>query len=153
LKQLHGGQSEGALAEGHFEATAWRPKWMMLKPRENPAKIACLEIEALGEKAIIRRGVRLATVYRPCFSDNGQAYADAHRCVQSIFHTTRDRCLCWGGIGRRAMHDFFDCLSGFACNLGDLLHQVGAEWKYNIRQTSDVGKEGVAVLLNEAAIV
>jgi hypothetical protein len=50
------------------------------------------------------------------------------------------------------MHGFLDCLSGFACNLGDLPHQVGAERKYYVRQTREVGQEGVSVFLNEATI-
>jgi hypothetical protein len=50
------------------------------------------------------------------------------------------------------MEDFLDCLSGFACNLGDLSHKVGAERKHDVRQTREVGQEGVAVFLNEAAI-
>jgi hypothetical protein len=50
------------------------------------------------------------------------------------------------------MEDFLDCLSGFARNLGDLPHQVGAERKHHVCQTRDMGQEGVAVFLNEAAI-
>ena len=50
------------------------------------------------------------------------------------------------------MHGFLDCLGGFARDFGDLPHQVGAEWKNHVRQTRDVGKEGVSLFLNEAAI-
>jgi hypothetical protein len=45
------------------------------------------------------------------------------------------------------MHGFLDCLGGFARDFGDLPHQVGAEWKNHVRQTCDVGKEGVSVFL------
>ena len=50
------------------------------------------------------------------------------------------------------MDGFLDGLSGFARNLGDLPHQVGAEGKHNVCQTRDMGQECVSVFLNEAAI-
>jgi hypothetical protein len=50
------------------------------------------------------------------------------------------------------MNCFLDGLGGFACNLGDLPHQVGAEWKHHVRQPRDVDQEGVSVFFDEAAI-
>jgi hypothetical protein len=50
------------------------------------------------------------------------------------------------------MQGFLDGLCGFARNLGDLPHHVGAEQKHNICQTGNVGQEGVAIFLDEAAI-
>jgi hypothetical protein len=37
------------------------------------------------------------------------------------------------------MYAFFGGLCGFAGNLGDLPHQVGAEREYHVRQPRDVG--------------
>ena len=50
------------------------------------------------------------------------------------------------------MHGFLNCISGFACDLGDLPHQVGAERKNHVCQTREVGQEGIAIFLDEAAI-
>ena len=50
------------------------------------------------------------------------------------------------------MHGFLDGLSYFARNLGDLPHQVGAERKHHVCQPRDMGQEGVAIFLDEAAI-
>jgi hypothetical protein len=83
---------------------------------------------------------------------NGQAYANATRNPQAIFQTSGDCRLCRGGIGRRIMEDFLDCLSGFARHFSDLPHQVGAERKHHVRQPREVSQESVAVFLNEAAI-
>jgi hypothetical protein len=52
----------------------------------------CANLESkLRKGEVFRRGVRLATVRRPRLSMNGQAYANATRCAQSTFQTTRDR--------------------------------------------------------------
>ena len=50
------------------------------------------------------------------------------------------------------MDGFLDCFSGFARDFGNLPHQVGAEGKHHIRQTSDVIQKCATVFLNEAAI-
>jgi hypothetical protein len=113
----------------------------------------CAYLESKRRKGeVFRHGMRLATVHRPSLSKNGQDYANATRCAQAIFQASSDCRLSRGGIGRRIMEDFLDCLSGFARDLGDLPHQVGAERKHNICQTRDVGQEGVSVFPNEAAI-
>jgi hypothetical protein len=113
----------------------------------------CADLESKLRKGdVFLRGARLATGCRPIFSMNGQAFAKAAICAQAIFQRSSECWLGRGGIGRRVMHGFLDGLGGFARNLGDLSHQVGAKRKHHVRQTRDVGQEGVAVFLNEAAI-
>ena len=61
----------------------------------------CADLESkLRKGEVFWRGVRLATVRRPRLSMNGQSYANATKCAQSIFQTSR---VCWlgrSGIGR-----------------------------------------------------
>jgi hypothetical protein len=84
---------------------------------------------------------------------NGQAYANATRCAQVIFQKgAASAGYAGAGSAAQVIHGFLDCLGGFARNLGDLPHQVGAERKHHVCQTRDVAQEGVAVFLNEAAI-
>ena len=84
---------------------------------------ACADLELkLRKGEVFRRGVRLATVYRPILSMAGQTYAGAQKCAQSIFQDMRNRRLSRGGIGRWVMDGFLDCLRGFARNLGELPH-------------------------------
>jgi hypothetical protein len=113
----------------------------------------CADLKSkLRKGEVFRRGVRLATVRRTRLSMNGQASANAAICAQVIFQTSSECLLCRGRIGRRVMHGFLDGLGGFARDLGDLPHQVGAERKHYIRQTCDMGQKGVSVFLDKAAI-
>jgi hypothetical protein len=83
----------------------------------------CADLESnLRKGEVFRRGVRLATVRRLRLSMNGQAYANATRCALSIFQTSSECWLGRGGISRRVLDGFFDCLSGFARDLCDLPH-------------------------------
>ena len=83
----------------------------------------CVDVESKCRKEeVFQRSARLETVCRPILSTSRQSHADAQRCVQSIFRTTRDRWLSRCGIGRRVMEDFLDGLRGFARNLSDLPH-------------------------------
>jgi hypothetical protein len=83
----------------------------------------CADLESkLRKEEVSWHCVRLATVRRPRLAMNGQVYANATRCAQSIFQTSSECWLCRSGIGRRAMDGFLDCLDGFARDLCDLPH-------------------------------